>query len=154
VKIFGEFVHNGVVIPNTIVGEGMALLLRAVFRGEAVLPTNYYLGLTNVAAGYGDSLATVAAGEPVGNGYARQPLVKSTSGWTVEQVNGFYRARSVVANFTASANYDKTYSRLFLCDVVSGTGGKLWAVSGPTPSPVQVLSGIGPSAAYILNIQG
>lgn len=143
-----------IVIPNTVVGEGMALLLRGVFRGEAVLPANYYLGLSNIAAEYGDSLATIAAGEPVGNGYARQPLPKSTSGWVVEQVNGFYRARATTVNFTASANYDKTYTRLFICDVLSGTGGKLWSVSGPTPAPVQVLNGAGPPASYIFNVQG
>jgi hypothetical protein len=131
--------------PNTLVGEGFALWLRTIFRAEAVLAANFYLGLTNAAIGYGDSLATAAAGEPSGNGYARQALTRGTGAWTVEQVNGLYRARSSLVTFTASANYDKTYTRMFLCDVSAGTGGKLHAASGPTPNPIQVLSGAGPA---------
>lgn len=149
----GTFVHNGEEIDNTIVGEGWQLMLQSMFQAGAVLPTNFYLGLTSANLNYNSVLADATAGEPVGNGYARQPLVRSGSGWTVELVNGLYRARSANVTFTASANWASTYSRMFLANVVSGAG-KLFAASGPSPSPISVLSGAGPVCSYILNLQG
>lgn len=153
-RIFGAFWHNGIIIPNLIADQGAVLMLRNFFRGEAVLPANYYLGLTSAMLDFDSVLADAAAGEIAGNGYARQALNRGTGAWTVETVNSTRRARSSVANFTASADWSSTYRRMFLCDASAGTAGNLIAASGPTDAPVQVLSGFGPAVAYLFNIQG
>lgn len=149
----GEYCHNGEIVPNGMIGEGVEWLLRNAFRAEAVLPANWYIGLTNAAVAYGDSLATAAAGEPVGNGYARQPLVRNTTDWTAEQVNGIWRVRSKTVTFTASGTWTVDYQRMFIASVVSGAG-RLLSVSGSLASPVHITAGNGPTVDYRLNVGG
>lgn len=155
-KIRGQFLHNGDLIDNTVIGQGVSLFLRSLFRAESVMPADFYIGLTNSSVDFldGTALATAAATEPSGHGYARQATVRGTSDWTVELVNGVYRARSKVVTFTASSDYTQAYSRLFLTDQASGTAGIVFAVSGPTPDPVLILNGAGPSCGYIFNMGG
>lgn len=134
---------------------GSTLIFRSVFRGEAVLPAIWYLGLTNASYTFdGVTLAELAAGEPVGNGYARQVLNQDTSDWTISEVNGVIQVQSKTVIFTASANWDKSYSRMFLCDASAGTAGIVYAVSGPTPAPRTVLLGAGPSVSYQFFLRG
>lgn len=140
---------------NTLVANGASWFLRTVFRGEAVLPATYYLGLTN--AGYtfdGATLAALAAGEPVGNGYARQALVKNTTDWTVQEVNGVMQALSKIATFTASADWTAQWLRMFICDASAGTVGNVVSVSGPAPALRTVLNGQGPSVRYSYYLRG
>ena len=139
----------------TMVRDGSLLLLRSMFRGEATLPAIYYMGLTNASYTFdAASLAALAAGEPVGNGYARQPLNRNTSDWTVQEVNGVLQVISKTCIFTASANWDKAWQRSFICDAVSGTVGTVYSVSGPTPAPRTVLAGAGPSLSYQYWLRG
>ncbi len=147
----GFFEVNGLLIPNTICKDGAEMYLKSLFQAAAVMPTNYYLGFTNADLDYDSELTDAEVGEPVGNGYARATLVRNNTDWTVEQINGVFRARSTQETFTASANWDKTWTRLFIANVASGAG-KLVCVSGPAPSPVQVTTGNGPVAGYIYNI--
>lgn len=150
-----NIISEGEVIKNTFVAAGASLLLRAVFRGEAVLPAVYYLGLTNSSYDFDNTtLANIAVGEPSGHGYARQALTQNTIDWTVSEVNGVMRAISKTALFTASSNWDKAWNRMFLCDQSSGTSGILFSVSGPTPSAQTVLSGAGPSIRYEFYLRG
>lgn len=141
-------------IKNTLLQTGASWFLRTMFRGEAVLPATYYLGLTNATYTFTSTLAVLAAGEPAGNGYARQPLVKNTTDWTVQSVNGVMQALSKICLFTASADWDKTWQRMFICDVVNGTAGNVIAVSGPAPTPRTVLNGQGPSIQYQYFLRG
>lgn len=139
----------------TMTAAGSTLIFRSVFRGEAVLPAIWYLGLTNASYTFdGVTLAGLAAGEPVGNGYARQVLNRDTSDWTISEVNGVIQVQSKTVIFTASANWDKSYSRMFLCDASAGTAGIVYAVSGPTPAPRTVLLGAGPSVSYQFFLRG
>ena len=135
-------------IKNTLLRAGASYFGRTLFRGEAVLPATYYLGLTNVAYTWTSSLADLAAGEPVGNGYARQPLVKNTVDWTVQEINGVIQVLSKIVNFTASANWDKQWNRMFLCDQAAGTAGFAFSVSGPAPALRTVTTGNGPAIDY------
>jgi hypothetical protein len=140
---------------NTLVQTGASWFLRTVFRGEAVLPATYYMGLTN--AGYsfdGTTLAGLAAGEPVGNGYARQALTKNTVDWTVQEVNGAMQALSKNVTFTASADWTQAWTRAFLCDAAAGTVGNVIAVAGPAPAPRTVLNGQGPTMNYTFYLRG
>lgn len=154
--VFGEFIYEGKAYRNTIIGQGASLMLRAIFRGEAVLPADYYIGLTNVNVAFSDAvaLATAAGAEPSGHGYARQAAAQDTTDWTVEVVNGIYRARSKSVAFTASSDWATPWSRMFVCDASSGTTGNVFAISGPLSSPANVLNGAGPTVEYIFNIEG
>lgn len=139
---------------NKLTKQGATLYLELLFQATASLPASVYMGLTGAALDYDSDLADAAAAEPAGNGYARQAIVRSNAGWTVEEVNGVMRARSVVKLFTATGNYDKTWSRAFLCDQAAGTAGNLIAAGGPTQSPIQTLNGLGPSVDYVANLNG
>ncbi len=143
-------------IKNTIAAQGGTLWLRAIFRGEATVPGSYYLGLSNAAYTFDSATVTLlAAGEPVGNGYARQQLHANTSDWTVTEVNGVLQAQSKIVTFTCSgSNWTIAYTRMFLADSASGNSGNIYAVSGPTPSPRTVLVGAGPSVQYNFWLRG
>lgn len=141
-------------IKNTLVGVGASNFLRTLFRGESVLPTSFYLGLTNSNYNWDSTIADLAAGEPTGNGYARQELTRNTTDWTVQEINGFMQALSKIVSFTASGDWDKQWLRMFICDVASGTSGDLYSVSGPAPALRTVLSGAGPSVRYEYYLRG
>lgn len=143
-------------IKNTIVAQGGTLWLRAIFRGEATVPGSYYLGLSNAAYTFDNATVTLlAAGEPVGNGYARKQLQANTGDWTVSEVNGVLQAQSKIVTFTCSgAQWTVAYTRMFLVDSASGNSGNIYAVSGPTPSPRTVLVGAGPSVQYNFWLRG
>lgn len=141
---------------NTLVANGASWFLRTMFRGEAVLPATYYLGLTNASYTFdGATLAGLAAGEPVGNGYARQALNKNTTDWTVQEVNGIMQALSKIVAFTCTgAPWTVAWLRMFICDASAGTVGNVVSVSGPAPGPRTVLVGGGPSVQYAYYLRG
>lgn len=142
-------------IKNTLVAAGASLFMRSMFRGEAVLAATLYLGLTNSTYDFDTTtLANIAVGEPVGHGYARLALVRNTTDWTVQEVNGVMQAKSKIVTFTASSNWDKAWNRMFLSDQAAGTAGVLYAVSGPAPALRTVLSGAGPSCSYEFWLRG
>lgn len=135
-------------VRNTIVQDGAEYFLRSLFRGEAVMPVDFYLGLTNASYTYtAASLATIAAGEPVGNGYARQPITRGVGGWTVSTVGNYTKAEGIDVTFTASAAWDKEWTRMFLCNVASGTAGIVFSLSKAIEAQ-EVLSGDGPTVNY------
>lgn len=143
-------------LKNTLVANGASWFLRTIFRGEAVLPATYYLGLTNAAYSFdGTTLASLAAGEPVANGYARQALVKNTTDWTVQEVNGVMQALSKIVNFTCTtAPWTIDWLRMFICDASAGTSGNVISVSGPAPGPRHVIVGAGPAIDYAYYLRG
>lgn len=145
------------IVKNTLVKTGAEWILRDIFRNETGLwPANMYMGLTS--AGYsfdGTTLAGLAAGEPVGNGYARQLITRANVDWTVTEVNGAMQALSKIVTFTCSvANWTQNYQRAFLCDAAAGGVGNVMAVSGPTPAPRIVTPGNGPSSRYEFWLRG
>lgn len=154
-KLGGYFNIDGEEYKNTLVAVGCTRFLRSMFRGENTLPTNFYVGLTNASYDFDTTtIADLAVGEPVGNGYARQPVVRNTTDWVVQEVNGIIQAQSKTVTFTASADWDKTWRRAFLCDIASGTSGNLYAVSGPTPAARTVLLDNGPLVTYEFWLRG
>ena len=138
-----------IIVPNTVVKDGAEAFLQLLFQAQASLPSSFWMGLTNVDYTYDDAvLADIAAGEPTGNGYARQELVRDTDDWDVSEVNGLMRARSKIVTFTASANWDKEWNRMFLCSVETGTAGIIFSFSAKTEDDQAVVSGDGPSLRY------
>lgn len=137
-------------LRNTLVSDGASYFLRTLFRGEAVLPANFYIGLTNANPGFDlSTLAAIAGGEPnVAQGYARQPAVRNTSDWVVTEINGAWRARSKLVTFTASGTYSIDWVRMFICNAASGTSGNVFALSNPAVVPNHVTVGLGPPVRY------
>lgn len=137
-------------VPNTIVEDGADKILRSVCRGEATLPAAFYMGLTNAAYEFDDAdLDDIEAGEPVGNGYARQVLTRNTTDWNAPSLeNNAMRCVSKSVTFTASAEWNVAWTRMFLANVASGAG-NVFALSGAL-SPQTVLAGAGPTLRYEL----
>lgn len=155
---FVEYFEDGseLAIKNTLVEKGAEWFLRTMFRGESVLPSTYYMGLTNAAYTFDTAtLASIAAGEPVGNGYARQALNKNTTDWTVQEVNGVLQALSKMVTFACTGSpWTVAWVSAFLCDAASGTSGNVISVSGPAPAPRTVGVGFGPSLQYQYYLRG
>lgn len=137
-------------MPNTIVEDGADKILRSVCRGEATLPAAFYMGLTNATYEFDDAdLTDIEAGEPTGNGYARQALTRNTSDWGAPSLeNNAMRCVSKSVTFTASSEWNVAWTRMFLANVASGAG-NVFALSGAL-SPQTVLAGNGPTLRYEL----
>lgn len=135
-------------IRNTLVGDGAEAMLKSMFRGESTLPATYYLGLTNASYTFASAtLTAIAAGEPSGNGYARQALNKDTTDWAVASVNNQWRAQSKTVTFTATGTWTPNWTRMFLCNAASGTSGIVFSLSGAR-SAQTVQSGQGPTLRF------
>ena len=147
---FNEGQPNEFQLRNSLLSSGAEYFLRTVFRGEAILPANFYIGLTSAHPGFVATLASLAAGEPTTGGYARIAAARGTSDWTVTFINGAWRARSKLCVFTASGDWVTVWRRVFLCDASSGTVGNAFALSGPAEEDQLVLSGAPPSVVYDL----
>lgn len=140
---------NEQVTPNAVLTDGCEYFLRTLFRAEAILPANFYIGLTNAAGDFNVTFATIAAGEPnVAQGYARQPAVRGVGDWTVTKVGNTWKATSKKVTFTSTGTYDKDFIRLFLCNIVSTSAGKLFALGAPLLVPQHVINGDNPGAIY------
>lgn len=154
-RILDPKVPDGYIrIKNLLLKQGAQRTLQVTYQAAAATPASYYMGLTNVTENWNSTLADLAAGEPVGNGYARQAIAKNNVDWTVQEVNGFMQALSKIVTFTASANWDKQWNRMFITDQAAGTAGYVWSVSGPAPSLRTVLTGAGPSCQYEYFLRG
>jgi hypothetical protein len=109
--------------------EGEQWLLQVAFTEAQSVPANFYIGLdARTSLAEADTLASLVS-EPSTNGYARQPVASDATadGWAVTQVGGDYRATSKTVTFTASGGSIGPVTKMFVCTVVSGTGGKLVA---------------------------
>lgn len=142
-------------MPNTLLRTGATWMLQTVFQGLAVTPVTYYLGLTSAGYSWTSTLAALAAGEPVGNGYARQALTKNNVDFTVQEVNGVMQVISKLVTFTcAGAQWTQNWQRGFICDAAAGTVGDVVAVSGPAPTARVVGVGQGPTMQYTGYLRG
>lgn len=145
----GRFIlpRRGLCVPNFVVREGAESLLKIVFQGDNTdVPagSNFYIGLAEEVAG-GNKLATLATITDElssAGGYARKPVVRQAADWTITTVNSQKLATSKTVTFAASgANFSAAFSRIFLCNVVSGTSGILYAISGKIDPAVQINDG-------------
>ncbi len=114
---------------NVLGNDGQQHFLDVYLRAASGV-TNFYLGLTDstttCSIAKADTLTTVVGyGEPSGNGYARQLIERSATGWpTLALDSGDYMATSSVETFTASGGSIGPVYCAFVTDVVSGTAGK------------------------------
>ena len=110
-------------VPNIWHDEGEQDMCEVYFEdaaGNAAL----YLGLDARASLAEADALTDLVSEPSGDGYGRQTITAATD-WTVSQDSGDYQAASDTQTFTASGGAWGAVTKLFLCDVASGTAGLL-----------------------------
>jgi hypothetical protein len=111
-------------VENALADEGEENMLDAYLRAQNV-PTTFYMALYNDTPVETDTLADLT-GEPSTNGYARQEIERSTVGWPALALDsGDYMATSKQVTFSASGGSWGPVTYMVLCDVASGTSGKL-----------------------------
>jgi len=104
---------------------------------------NFFVGVCDQVPAFSDTLASITTEPTSAGGYARLALTRDATGWpTIDLVNGEIRWLSKVLNFAASgADFSTAFTRLFLCNVASGTSGKLFAYTGAYSSEILLLDG-------------
>lgn len=114
-------------IHNLLHDQGEEDILKAFFS-QAYTPTaSFFIGLEDRITIAEADLLTTLTGEPIVGGYARQTVNTDATDWAVTQDAGDFQAKSIIVTFTpAGANYP-TVRNMFLCDVLSGTTGELFA---------------------------
>ena len=140
--------NREIVVPNLIPNEAELAYLEILFQGnDTYVPLstgNYYVGLSGSDAFDEDTTLATLPGELTSQGgYARLALARNATDWpTVALVNGDGKAESKAVTFSASgAAFSDAIRRIFLCNVATGTAGKLLAVSASIATPVQVNDG-------------
>lgn len=135
----GSVVWSDRNIRNILHAEGELFMLSCCFANDGlVVPGLYYFGLdARSSVAVTDTMADVA-GEPSGNGYARQS-VSSNGGFSVVQQSGIYRAVPSVVTFTASGGGYGPMRNLFLTNMSDNSG---YLISTATlSSPVTFTAG-------------
>ncbi len=137
--------HNVIRIPNIVTDQGEEDVLTYLFTDVDWLTADtYHLGLCGDANVAEDAVLADLTDEPTSaGGYARKPLVRNVTDFPViDQVNGVFRAQSKLLTYTASgAAFSTAFTRAFICNVATGTVGRLLAFSGGLPSGVTLLDG-------------
>jgi len=150
--MFGKFTfwfparEKKIIIPNLIVDQGKTDFIKMIVLADTSVVAsggNFYIGLASDVAFAVDSTLSDITDEPSGNGYSRQAVERNSTGWpTIDVVNGQARAQSKVVTFSATGgDWDKTIKRAFLCNVSSGSTGRLFAFSGALEDDLQVSDG-------------
>lgn len=140
---------NKIILPNTIVAEGAEDYLGEIFQNAGL--GTFYVGLCNQVPDNADVLADITTEPTIGIGaYARQPLARNTTDWpSITTQNGESYATSKQITFTATgADFDAAHSRLFLCSVLTGFVGTLFAYSAALPTAMTITDGNSWDAQY------
>ncbi len=147
------------VVPNIVVQEGEESFLKMLAQADVAdvsVGGNFFFGLCNYVPLFDDVLSDVLLEPSSAGGYARQAITRDATGFpTISLVNGVFRARTANITWTASgADFDQAFTRLFLCNVSSGTAGILYSVSGALVAPITLLDGNSHVAQYELFLNG
>lgn len=131
------------IIPNIIVDEGEIAFLKMIGRADVTDVSaggNFFAGLCAETPDDADTLSDITTEPTVTFGYARKAISRDGTGWPVlGAVGDANRLQSLTMTWTAAGgNFSRTFQRLFLCNVSSGSAGLLFAYSGLLPNPIQV----------------
>lgn len=122
--------------------EGEKLFLEILMQGadEHDTPDGWYVGMCAEPTSVDETLTLADLTEPTGNGYARIKLDRNDVDWPVVDARGNnHRALSKDIQFAASGgDWDVACTRMFLCNVSSGTEGELINMGAPFATPVQL----------------
>lgn len=148
----GQFLINGKIYPNTVVQEGAEQFIKMLLQDVAIGGGgNFYIGLCG-ELGVAKNATLVSLADELGpaGGYARKLVERSAVGWpTANIVNSQGHGLTKTVNFAASgANFSAAYSRVFLCNVLSGTAGILFSYSAKIDPAVQINDGENKDITY------
>lgn len=115
---------------NSLADEGEKLFLDVVLRGGTA-PVEFYLGLSDSTSTCSivdtDTIITASAGEPTTNGYTRQLIERSSTGWpTLALDAGDYQATASTETFSAGGSWGPVYCAYITTAKSNGT---VWAAS-------------------------
>lgn len=129
--IHGEYIVNGIVVPNQLTIFGAQAIFRAAFWGET---QDWEVGLCSRIPA--DLLLIGNMNEPgATGGYARQPIPLGNPSWpTIGLVNNETYAETAAVVFPCTEPYDTEVSRLFITD-----GTNVISVSSPIPGGLQII---------------
>lgn len=109
-------------LHNTLhIGGEMYILACCFDNSGSFPPDNYYFGLDARTTISVDDVITDIVDEPSINGYLRQG-VSSSDEFTIDVVNGIYRATSRVVTFSASGGGYGPVTNLFLATTSDNSG--------------------------------
>lgn len=152
----GEYrTKSGLIIPNNVLDEGELAFLSMIVQadvGDVSAGGDWFFGLMEDNAADTLTLSDIVDEPTSAGGYARQPITRDTTGWpTIGNVNNVGFAETADITFAASgADFSTDVSRIFLTNVVSGTGGLLFSISSPFAAPLLILDGQSPVFNYRL----
>ena len=134
------------VLPNIVVQEGEDSFLKMIFQNNDTIiagGANFYLGLCNQIPAQLDSLASITTEPGLVGGYARKPITRDAVGWpTIDVVNDRKRIISKQVTFVAGGTaFDTAFSRAFICNILTGSVGILFAYSAALDAAVTLLPG-------------
>lgn len=136
---------------NTFHTGGELFLLSCAFDNDGTVPpANYYFGLDNRTSVAVDDLLTDIEDEPTGGGYLRA-AVSSSGQFTIENVDGVYRAISQVVTFNGTGVGWGPVSKLFLATSSDNSGLLISTVN--LSSPATVIAGDSISMRMGLSLQ-
>lgn len=143
-----------IVIPNLITDEGEEEFLKMLMQNVSAVAggADFYIGMLDETPVENLTLSAITTEPTAAGGYSRKAVTRDNTDWpTIATINGHKCITSVAVTFAASgADFSRTFSRLFLCSVASGTAGKLYSVSGPLVSPLLLLDGQSRQVQYRL----
>jgi len=132
-----KHIRNGKVIyeeknkKNIVPNQGEKAILEVFYRGiDSIVPNDkFYIGLYNGSIGESTTLATIPS-EPSGNGYSRQEVERSTTGWpTIELDEGDWRVVSKEIELTASGGSIGPVNGAFIATTLDNSGSLIGAVA-------------------------
>jgi len=142
-------------LKNFITLAGAQSFLKMAARGDdtdVAFEGDFYIGMCSGAPTRSTALSGIT-GEPTAtNGYAREAVERSSVGFpTLDVVADKARMTSLLLSFTATGgDFSAAFTRLFLCNVASGTSGILYAVSAALETEKLVVEDETLSAYYEL----
>jgi hypothetical protein len=148
-------------LPNRFQKEGMQLFLEILFQGDDVsIPLaggEFFVGLCgNAAVGVDATLVSITDEVPEVNNYARIPLERNITDWPlIEEIGDQMRVVSKEMTWTATGgDFQSSFTRIFLTDVLTGTAGNLISLSQPMTVPFTVVEDADFPARYELYFKG
>jgi len=117
----GKVIYEARMVKNALVDQGEQLILDTIFRNQAIT-SQFFVGLANDVISETDGLSDIA-GEPGGNGYARQALNRDLTDWPILVLHeGDYRTESKEVVFAASGGSIGPINSAFLSTTLNNTG--------------------------------
>lgn len=138
-------------VLNQLHSDGEAFLLRCCFDNTGDLPPQqYYFGLDNRGLiETADTIEDLVEEPSISNGYSRQP-VSSNGEFTIEIVNGVYRATSKIVSFSATAGGWGPVKNIFMTNL---NAGGLLISSAALSSQISLLEGDSINLRMALSLQ-